>query len=183
MDKAEAVLRDIESQAGQGRWLMVGAERGAVLEEMVRKHQPKRVVEVGACVGYSAILMARHLPPGGRIQTIEIDPEAAQLARDNLARAGLADRVEVIVGDALKVIPTLSGTVDMVFIDAKKEDYLNYLKLLEDKLHAGSVVVADNVKIFAVALKHYLDYVRTSGKYDSELFDFPVDAVEVSIRR
>jgi predicted O-methyltransferase YrrM len=183
MDKAEAVLRDIESRAGQNGWPIIGALKGAVLENMMRKHRPKRIVEVGACVGYSAILMARHLPAGGRIQSIEIDPKAAELARENLVRAGLADRVEVIVGDALKVIATLSAPVDMAFIDAKKEDYFNYLKLLEGKLHPGSVIVADNVKIFAVALKDYLDYVRASGKYDSELFDFPVDAVEVSIRR
>jgi predicted O-methyltransferase YrrM len=183
MDKALDVLKDIESRAELDRWLLIGAEKGAVLEETVRKYRPKRVVEVGAYVGYSAILMARHLPPGARIQTIEINPKAAQLARENLARARLADRVEVIVGDALQEIPRLSGPVDMAFIDADKEGYLSYLKLLEDKFHPGSVVVADNVKIFAVALKGYLDYVRTSGKYDSEVFDFPADAVEVSIRK
>jgi predicted O-methyltransferase YrrM len=183
MDDALEVLKDIESRAGQSGWPIIGAEKGVVLEESVRKYRPKRVVEVGACVGYSAILMGRHLPPGGRIQTIEIDPKAAQLTRENLARAGLADRVEVIVGDAVQEIPRLSGSVDMAFIDAEKTGYLSYLKLLEDKLHPGSVVVADNVKIFAAAVKDYLDYVRTSGRYDSEFFDFPGDAVEVSIRK
>ncbi len=182
MDKALEVLRDIESRAGQSGWPIIGPEKGAVLEDFVRKCRPKHVVEVGSCVGYSAILMARQLPAGGRIQTIEIDPRAAQLTRDNLARAQVADRVEVIVGDALEVIPALSAPVDMAFIDAQKKDYLSYLKLLEDKLHPGSVVVADNVKIAAAAVGDYLDYVRTSGRYESELFDFPGDALEVSVR-
>ena len=183
MDKALDVLKDIESRAGQNGWPIIGAEKGVVLEETVRKYRPKRVVEVGACVGYSAILMARQLPLEGRIHTIEIDPKAAQLTRENLARAGLTDQVEVTVGDALQEIPRLSGPVDMAFIDAEKTDYLSYLKLLEDKFHSGSVVVADNVKIFAAAMSDYLDYVRTSGRYDSEFFDFPGDAVEVSIRK
>jgi len=81
--------------------------------------------------------------------------------------AGIKPKVEVLVGDALKLIGELEGEFDMVFLDANKREYLEYLKLVEDKLHKGSVVVVDNAGSFADLMKDYLDYVRKSGKYDS----------------
>lgn len=128
--------------------------------------------------------MAKHLPPHGKIITTEIDEAIAQIATRNIERMELSDRIRVTTGDAKKVIPRLNEKFDLVFIDATKEEYLDYLKLAEDKLRKGGIVVADNAGIFANEMKNYLDYVRRSGKYQSKFYDFPEvkDGVEVSIK-
>lgn len=108
----------------------------------------------------------------------------AQTARKNIGRAGLSDRVTVVLGDANSVLPRLEGKFDLVFLDAVKDEYIAYLKSVEPRLHKGSVVVADNVKSHASEVTGYLDYVRNSGRYKSDYWeprDGP-DAVEISVR-
>lgn len=128
--------------------------------------------------------MAKNLPPQGKIITIEIDEALAQIAERNIERVGFSDRIRVVAGDAKQVIPRLNEKFDLVFIDATKEEYLDYLKLAEHKLRKGGTVVADNAGIFANEMKNYLHYVRRSGKYQSKFHDFPEvkDGVEVSIK-
>ncbi len=113
----------------------------------------------------------------------------ARTARTNFEKAGLSELIEVIVGDARSVLPTLTTGFDMVFLDAVKDDYLEYLRSVETLLHAGSVVAADNVKSHSSAVGAYLDYVRNSGTYVSSYREAPSswgtdegDAVEVSVR-
>ena len=179
----EVVLKEIEEQAEEKNWPIVGRAKGRVLIDVCHEHDPRRVLELGALVGYSSTMIAANLDETGKVVSVEIDPENAELCRANQIRAGVADRCEVIVGDALEVIPALDGVYDMLFIDAVKEDYLRYLQLAEPKLTSTAVVVADNVLRFADAVKPYLDYVRDSGKYESSYHEFGDDAVEVSIRR
>ena len=133
--------------------------------------------------------MGRHLRKGQKITCVELEEEMAAIARSNFERAGLSDRIEVIVGDARNILPSLRGSFDMVFFDAVKWDYLAYLKSIEGLLHKGSVVVADNVKSQAQAVAAYLHYVRDSGKYASVYREAPAnpgedegDAVEISVR-
>src|SRR5207247_4460405 len=98
--------------------------------------------------------------------------------------AGLGRRVKVVGGDALRVLPLLSGRFDFVFIDAVKEDYLDYLRQLEPKLVPGAVVVADNTGVFRRDVAPYLEHVRASaGRWESREHDFGDDAMEVSILR
>lgn len=177
------VLKEIEKRAGQNNWPIIGREKGRLLGEVVKKYQPKRVLEVGTLVGYSAILMSKHLPKGARIVTLEINPEIARIARENFGKAGISEMVALKVGDAIEIIPKLSGPFDLVFLDAAKEQYLRYLKLAEPKMPPQVVIVADNVKIFANQMTDYLDYVRAGGGYESQTYDFGSDAVEVSVRR
>lgn len=153
------------------------------------KHRPSAILEVGTNVGYSAIRMARLLDAGGKLTCIEVRAEMARVARSNFERAGLSDRITIVVGDALEVLPTLQGSLDMVFLDAVKADYLTYLKSVERLLHEGSVVVADNAKSFKSEINGYLDYVRNSGEYSSAYREAPPnwvtdegDAVEISVR-
>ena len=104
--------------------------------------------------------------------------------KSNAESAGLARKVRVVVGDALRVIPLLPGRFDFVLIDARKEDYLDYLRQLEPKLAAGAVVVADNTGVFRREVKPYLEYVRDpAGPWHSREHDFGDDAMEVSVRR
>lgn len=185
----EDVMKAIEREAPSKGLPIIGPKRGEFLDELVKKHKPSRILEVGTLVGYSAIRMARHLGPGQKVVCVEVNLNMANVARSNLERAGLSDRVEVMVGDARRVLPKLEGTFDLIFLDAVKEDYINYLKDCERLLHKGSVVVADNVKSFATEMRPYLDYVRASGKYVSTYHESPSnygsdegDAVEVSVR-
>ena len=122
------------------------------------------------------------MAPGGRLVCIEAHPFLATLVEANIEEAGLARRVRVVTGDALRVLPLLPGRFDFVLIDAAKEDYLDYLRQLEPKLSPGAVVVADNTGIFRRDVSPYLDYVRsTAGRYKSREYEFGDDAMEVSI--
>lgn len=182
LNKAEEVLRRIERDSW-GRWYpIIGPRKGKLLGEIVRQYKPKRILEVGTLIGYSAIVMGKELDGEGEIITIEIDAWEAERARENIREAELKPRVRVIVGDALEVLPTLQGEFDMVFLDAAKHEYLDYLKLVEDKIRKGSVIVADNVGQRGYWMRDYVEYVRDSGKYQSKNISFGRDGLEVSIK-
>jgi predicted O-methyltransferase YrrM len=186
-------MRSIEEVASRDALPIIGPTRGAILDETVQEYRPARILEVGTLVGYSAIRMGRHLKEGQKITCIEVREDMAATARSNIKKAGLADRIEVLVGDAKNVLPTLKGSFDMVFLDAAKDEYLSYLKSCERLLHAGSVVVADNVKSHSEEVAEYLNYVRNSGKFRSTCREASsnyrygagrseADAVEISVK-
>jgi predicted O-methyltransferase YrrM len=181
----EAVMKSIEQEATRRGLPIIGPVRGRILDDMIAQHNPSSILEIGTLVGYSAIRMGRHLRSGQSITCVELKDEMAQVARKNIERAGLSERITVKVGDAKKVLPGLEGTYDMVFLDAVKDEYLGYLRSVERLLHKGSIVVADNVKSHAAEVSGYLDYVRNSGKYHSEYREPPAggpDAVEISVK-
>ncbi len=180
--RADEVLREIEIRA-RGRFLpIIGPVKGKFLISAVRDHDVKKALEVGTLIGYSAIMIAGNLPEGGMVHTIEIDEDEKEQAEANVRKAGLDNKVTFYVGNALDVIPKINEEFDMVFLDAAKDEYLQYLKLAEPKLRKGGVVFADNVKMFASAMKDYLDYVRDSGKYRSQFFDAGFDGDELSVK-
>jgi len=182
LSKALMVLKEIEKMTEREFLPIIGPDKGQVLIKVIHETKAKRILEIGTLIGYSAILMAKELDADACLTTIEIHAGEAKLARENIERAKVRPTIDVIVGDAIKVIPKLTGKFDMVFIDAAKEEYFDYLKLIEKKLHKGSVVVADNAGIFADQMKEYLEYVRTSGKYASKYMPFGEDGVEISVR-
>jgi predicted O-methyltransferase YrrM len=181
-NKAEAVLRQIEKRATNEFLPIVGPEKGKVIAQMIRKFKPKNVLEIGTLIGYSAILIGKELGNAAQLISIEIHPDEVENAVENLRRAGVLAKVKVITGDAIKVIPELTGCFDFVFIDAEKTEYLDYLRLAEDKLCKGAVVVADNAGIFANQMKEYLDYIRVSGEYRSKYTPVGVDGLEISVK-
>jgi len=139
-----------------------------ILRILVESSGAKRGVEIGSASGFGAINMGIAFErTGGHLWTHDINPAAVKETRENLEKVGLEKVVTVVEGDALKTLPNIEGPVDFVFIDALKQDYLKYLKILEPKLKAGAVVVADNVIQSARAMKDYLDYVQTSPDYDT----------------
>lgn len=182
MRKADEILKKIEAMNEKQFLPIVGPIRGQVLVKQIHNIRPKRILEVGTLVGYSTILMAKELDSNAHITTIEINAEQANLARENIRKALVRPKIDVIVGDAIKVLPELTGKFDMVFIDAAKDEYLEYLRLVENKLHKGSVIVADNVRPRGGVMMDYVDYVRSSGKYASEYFPFGGMGVEVSVK-
>ena len=123
--------------------------QGKFLHVLVKMTQAKRVLEIGLLGGYSTIWMARALPKGGRIVSLEFSPTHAEVARANLKRAGLLGRVDVRVGPAIDSLPVIAsergGKFDLIFIDADKENNPQYLEWAIKLSHPGSVIVVDNV--------------------------------------
>lgn len=141
-----------------------------LLRILVESQGAKNGVEVGTNTGYGAINMGIAFErTGGHLTTIEIDPATAAAARSHLAKVGLDKVVTVVEGDALKVLPALTGQYDFVFIDAAKPQYLQYLKALEPKLKPGAVVVADNVIDYAKQMPDFLAYIESSPLYDTQI--------------
>ena len=188
-DAAQAVIDEVEKECLRESVPMVGRPKAERLAELVRKAKPQRIVECGTALGYSGLWMARELKKTGRgrLITIEIDPKTAKRAEDNFRRAGLADYVTVKVGDARKVVKTLEGPIDFLFLDCGYSNYHPCFVALEEKLRPGTTVVADNVGIdSAGSMNDYLKLVR--GKYQSrtEWFDVNLpwakrDAMEVTV--
>jgi len=180
--KADQVLRCIERMAERRYLPIIGPERGRVLVDLVHRFKPKRILEIGTLVGYSTILMGKKLEGDAEIVTIEIDKDEAEMAEKNIREAEVEPKIIVLVGDASEIIPTLDGSFDMVFLDAAKSKYLNHLRLIEDKIHKGSVIIVDNAGIYSYLMKNYLDYVRNSGKYRTWFIPVDEDGLEVSIK-
>lgn len=189
-DPAETVMHEIEEMGKRSFIPSIGPVKGRILAEVVRKHKPRKILEVGALYGYSAILIAKNSPAGAEITTVEKNPEHARITEQNVERARLEDQIKIIQGDAKETLAKLPGPFDLVFLDAEKSQYLDYLRLVEEKLHQGSVVVADNVGIFKDQMTNYLDYVRNTGRYRSrtvdtflEFSETEKDAMEISEKR
>jgi predicted O-methyltransferase YrrM len=178
----ERMLRLMDRAVTEWRLPVIGREKGRILRRLLATHRPRRALEIGSFFGYSAILIGGSLGPGGRLTCVEQNPYLARFVEANAAAAGLANRVKVVVGDALRVLPLLRGPVEFVLIDARKEDYLEYLRAVEPRLRPGAVVVADNTGIYRRAVKPYLEHVRRPP-YESRTHDLGVDAMEVSILR
>ena len=132
----EETFADLESPQ-----MLSGPVVGRLLEFLVWSLQPQLILEIGTYSGYSALSMARALPPGGRIITLEADPERAAFARRHIERHG---RISVREGDALESIADLDGPFDMVFIDANKDGYVDYYEAVLPKLAPHGLIAADN---------------------------------------
>ena len=186
------LLRELEQIAKRQHLPSIGPIKGKIISDIIKKYRPTSILEIGTLHGYSAILMGNLLPEDdGKLITIEIDKNLANIARKNIDKAGLSDKIEVICRNAIDVIPTLAGyKFDMVFLDAIKSEYLQYLKLIEEKnlMKRESVVVADNVILYENEMEDYLEYVRNSGKYLSHTTETTLefnknvkDALEISL--
>jgi predicted O-methyltransferase YrrM len=141
----DPLLTDI-ARAGAARELpLVDAEVGALLRVLATTIGAANILEIGTAVGYSGIWLAGALPAGGMLLTMEMDEARAKEARENFARAGLADRVNVILGDAQRMVAKVSGPFDMIFQDGAKHLYGPLLDRLVALLRPGGLLVTDNV--------------------------------------
>src|SRR5919198_4244027 len=141
-DRSE-LMAEMEAVAERESIPIVHWETGRLLATLCRVLDPT-VLEVGTAIGYSTLHMAEQLRQG-RIVTLERDPERATAAREYLARGGVADRVELVEGDALESIPGLNGPFDLLFVDAAKGEYPRYIELAEPKLSERALLVVDNL--------------------------------------
>jgi predicted O-methyltransferase YrrM len=141
----DALLGEMESLANLERIPIVEWETGRLLATLVAAMRPRRVLEVGTAIGYSTLHMARELGPDGRIVTLERDPERIARALDFWARGGVADRIELVAGDALESLGRLPGPFDLVFLDAAKTEIDAYLERLDGRLARHALLVVDNL--------------------------------------
>lgn len=134
-ESERAGLPSIAVSATQGKWLHL----------LARAIGARRILEIGTLGGYSGIWLARALPNGGRLTTLELDPAHAEVARRNFVRAGLGDAIEIRLGPALQTLPTLRGPFDLIFIDADKAGYTEYFGWAVTLARPGALIIADNV--------------------------------------
>jgi predicted O-methyltransferase YrrM len=133
-----------EDLRARGPQIQVAPEEGKLLQLLTAAVGARRVLEVGTLFGYSGIWLARALPPGGHLDTIELNSVHAEAARSWFERAGVSDRVTVHEGRALEVLPTLEGPYDVAFFDAVKAEYPAYLELALPRVRRGGLILCDN---------------------------------------
>ncbi|MFS0898316.1 O-methyltransferase [Mycolicibacterium litorale] len=145
-DEALVAARESAAAAGMPQ-IEVSPQHGRLLRLLATMVGARRVLEIGTLAGYSTINLARGVGPDGHVVTLEFEPRHAEVARTNLDRAGVADRVEVLVGAALDTLPTLQNSppFDLVFVDADKENNVAYVEWAIKLGRPGTVIVVDNV--------------------------------------
>lgn len=165
--------------------MLVGPLEGAFLKMMAQVVGAKRVLEVGMFTGYSALCFAEAVPEDGTIITCEVDEESATLAREYFARSPVGKKVEVRMGPALETMQNLDGPFDLIFIDADKQNYLNYFRRALELLAPNGVILIDNVLWDGEVLKHPPPDQRTAAIQElnkAVSSDGRVSAVLVTIR-
>jgi predicted O-methyltransferase YrrM len=195
----DAVLQDIARVGGERDLPLVDAEVGALLRVLATAVRATRILEVGTAIGYSGIWLAGALPAGGMLFTMEFDEGRARQAKDNFARAGLSDRVSVMVGDAQRLLAKVAGPFDLIFQDGDKKMYEPMLDRFADLLRPGGLLVTDNVLWdgevipgFVKKPHHPAGDTRAIATYNERLSSHPAfltsivplrDGVAISVRR
>jgi predicted O-methyltransferase YrrM len=162
--------------------MLSGHLQGAVLKMFSQMVRPSKVLEIGTYTGYSAICLADGLTEPGVLHTIDVNDELEQMVRSYINAAGLSNKIQFHLGKALEIIPQLEGHFDLVFIDADKENYLNYYKMVIDKVRSGGFIIADNVlwsgKVLheakandaeTKALQEYNDFIHADERVENLL--------------
>jgi len=178
-----AVAETTRAEVGDRAGMMVGPLEGGLLATLVQLAGARSVLEIGTFTGYSALWMARALPPEGRIITCELDPHHAAIARRHFDQSEWGDRIELREGAALDTISSLSGPFDLVFIDADKPNYPHYFDAVVPLLSERGVVAADNVLWSGTVLDPDDDNGRALAAFNRKVLDDDrVDQVMLTVR-
>ncbi|NOY51550.1 MAG: O-methyltransferase [Chlorobi bacterium] len=147
--------------------MVSGKQQGLFLEMISRMIKPMNILEIGTFTGYSAIQLAKGLAKGGKLITIDLNEEIENFASKYFKLSGLQDKIDFRIGDALEIIPKLDYKFDLVFIDADKEQYVDYYELALEKLNPGGFILADNV-LWSGKVLHPEKRTSKSKKADKE---------------
>ncbi len=179
----DRLLAELEGKAGQ--YWNVPREDGKFLNMLVKMNGAKRALELGTANGYSGIWIGLGLEAtGGRLTTVEINPEKAREARANFEKAGLGARITVVEGDGHKVARELEGPFDFIFLDADMGRDLDYFEALYPKLAPGGVLLRHNAITYASTMKDYLEAVRTHPGLDTVILSCTMkDGFSVSYKK
>lgn len=139
------LLDEMEKYAKKNYVPIIRKEMESFLRTQLLMKQPRKILELGTAIGYSAILMSEYMPDDCTITTIENYDKRIPIARDNIKKANLEHRIKLIEGDAMEVLPSLEEKYDFVFMDAAKGQYINFLPLALNVMKEGAVLIADNV--------------------------------------
>lgn len=185
MDSTMQVLTLMEAYADTQHVPIISREGRLLLQAVTAAAKPAAILEIGTAIGYSTLLLAAAMGPNGRIITLEKDEDRLAVAKRFLADAALSTPIHLIAGDAGEIIPRLAGPFDLVFIDAAKGQYLDYLHKVMDKLSPEAVVIADNVlfrgwvldeqaaprrfRTIIKRLKAYLNFVTTDQRFKTTI--------------
>ena len=164
--------------------MISGHLQGKVLEMLCKMIKPQYILEVGAYTGYATICMAKGLGENGQLHSIEINDEIIEFTQAFINKTEVKDKINLHVGDALQIIPTLDMQFDFVFIDGNNKDYLNYYKLVFDRVSEGGFIIADNVlwsgKVLADTIEsndhftkgilEFNDFVQNDSRVENVLF-------------
>jgi predicted O-methyltransferase YrrM len=196
---SDAVLDDIARDGREKGLPLVDAEVGALLRVLATSINATRILEIGTAIGYSGIWLAGALPEGGMLITMEVDQERARVARDNFTRAGVADRANVMVGNAERMLAKVSGPFDLIFQDGDKRLYLPMLAPLIDRLRPRGLLVTDNVLWSGEVVPGFVDSprhdpvdTRAIAEYNTQLNVHPLvtttivplrDGVAISVKK
>jgi caffeoyl-CoA O-methyltransferase len=144
-NRGDAALRSVEKQGLEEDWPIVAAAEGSFLHILARSIRAERILELGTAIGYSGTWLARAMPDGGELVTVEHNPETAAIARKNLEKTGVASKVKILVGNAQEIVKDLRGPFDFIFNDIDKVGYPAVLEPCIERLRVGGLLVTDNV--------------------------------------
>ena len=153
MNKIE--LERIKQKALEDKIPIIMDDTLKVIDRLLNEKKPERILEIGTAVGYSAICFSEYLQEGGIIDTIEREAERVLQAKENVNRAGVQDKINILFGDAVEILPTLNEKYDVVFIDAAKGKYPFFLKEALRMLNKGGIIIADNVLYKGYVMSDY----------------------------
>jgi len=163
--------------------MQVGHLEGSLLRLLMKIARARRVLEIGTFTGYSALAMAEGLPPGGRVVTCDIDPEATAIARAYWAKSPHGKKIQLRLGPAVNTIRQLRGRLDVVFIDADKENYIRYWELCVPKVRRGGMLLVDNTLWSGRVLRPTDETDRAIVAFNRHVVqDTRVEAVLLTIR-
>lgn len=144
-NKVSFELEELRVEAEKNNVPIIHREVGEFIRTIIRLYKPKRILEIGTAIGFSSIYFASFSDDDTKITTIEINEDTAEIARANIKKYGFEDRINVVCGDAIEVIPTLQDDYDFIFIDAAKGQYIHFFELIEAKLSDNAVILSDNI--------------------------------------
>lgn len=177
MNKQE--LEKIKQKALEEHIPIIMDDTLEVVDEILTKLKPKRILEIGTAVGYSAICFSEYLLEGGKIDTIERDEQRVLQAKENIKIVGVAEKINIYEGDAVEILPTLQDKYDIIFIDAAKGKYPFFLKEALRMLNQNGVILADNILYKGYVMSDYNKHkqrtaVRNLREYIAEVTNNPI---------
>lgn len=176
---------ELREYAEENKVPIIHREVGEFLKTILVMNPPKHILEIGTAIGFSSIFFAKNTPENTQITTLELNEEVIPLAKENIAKFGYENRINVIQGNALDIIPHLENKYDFIFIDAAKGQYLNFFEEIEPKLTESAIIVSDNIlfkgmvaddqllvrrkKTIVQRLRKYLNLLTTKDGYTSSI--------------
>ena len=198
LEPYKGFLGDVRDEAVSKGIPVISFETAKLLEVFVNLSKPQRILEIGTAVGFTAMLMADGLALSGKIDTVELEPEMAAKASENISKAGLKDKIDLIVGDAADVLENLDKSYDFIFIDAAKGQYCRYYELCSGMVLPGGMIFADNVlyrgmtaggakinrrqQLLVRRLREYIDTATNDARFITDILSIG-DGVCISYRK